>query len=265
MLYNIIINQKSIIDNKLNVTANHIAVMEVVVNFILSNKAQVLVDNSGSWSWVSYELIVEQIPMFGIKKDRCRQLVKDLCNEGLLESNPNNQNLGRVYLRVGSMYYTYKNFENPLLKNSQGTLDKSSDTLAKKLATPCEKISDDNSTNNNIHKPIINNNSDSVFLEKKEKDIHVEIPKTKLEIAFDDFVEMRKKAKKSPTPRAIELLKLKLNDLANDDVAKIKILEQSTINNWQDLYPLNSNKNNFKHGAGQQYSQSSERDIFDKP
>lgn len=152
MLYNITINQKAIIDNRLNITANHVAIMEVVAYFILSTKAQSLNDELGQWYWVSYELIIDQIPMFDIKKDRCRQLVKELCNEGLLEANPNNQSLGRVYLRVGNKYSTYKNFEKPLVKNSQPPLEEFSNPLANNLATPLVEISDDNSINNNSTK-----------------------------------------------------------------------------------------------------------------
>lgn len=86
--------------------------------------------------------------------------------------------------------------------------------------------SDSDSVNDNVSKKVNNIVVD------------VEILKTDLEIAFDDFLEMRKKAKKAPTARAIELLKRKLNELADDENIKIQILNQSTLNNWQDLYPL---------------------------
>lgn len=80
-----------------------------------------------------------------------------------------------------------------------------------------------------------NRNKDIIDIKIEEE---VEILKTDLEIAFDDFLEMRKKAKKAPTARAIQLLKRKLNELADDENIKILILNQSTLNNWQDLYPL---------------------------
>lgn len=77
-------------------------------------------------------------------------------------------------------------------------------------------------------------------------------PDELLNKAFIDFIEMRKKIRKPMTDRAIELMKKKLKGLAasplsesmDNDLA-IKILEQSTMNCWQSLYPLkddNSNK-----------------------
>lgn len=63
--------------------------------------------------------------------------------------------------------------------------------------------------------------------------------------AFSDFVDMRKKIKKPMTDRAITLAMNKLKELAaipfsdsiDNDLA-IKILEQSTMNCWQGLFPL---------------------------
>lgn len=70
----------------------------------------------------------------------------------------------------------------------------------------------------------------------------------KLNQAFLDFMEMRKKIKKPMTDRAITLAMNKLRDLSTDsstgsmdnDLA-IKILEQSTLNCWQGLFPVKGN------------------------
>ena len=72
-------------------------------------------------------------------------------------------------------------------------------------------------------------------------------PTDPLDIAFEDFLTMRKKARKVATPRAIELIKNKLLTLsANDKALAIQILEQSTVNNWQDIYPLKTLTNGNK-------------------
>lgn len=61
----------------------------------------------------------------------------------------------------------------------------------------------------------------------------------KLDNAFADYVDMRKKTKKPMTERAIQLAQKKLDELSkgNNDVA-IQILEQSVMNCWQGLFPL---------------------------
>lgn len=63
--------------------------------------------------------------------------------------------------------------------------------------------------------------------------------KSVLEVAFNDFLEMRKKIKKPVTERAVELLKTKLWKLAekNKETA-LKIINQSIVNSWQDFYAL---------------------------
>lgn len=56
---------------------------------------------------------------------------------------------------------------------------------------------------------------------------------------FVDFMEMRKKIKKSMTDRAVTIAVNKLNDLSGGNPQKaVAILEQSILNNWQSLYEL---------------------------
>jgi len=63
--------------------------------------------------------------------------------------------------------------------------------------------------------------------------------KTEIEKSFDAFFEMRKKINKPLTDHAKDLLNLKLNELApENDALKIKILNQSTMNCWQGVFPL---------------------------
>jgi hypothetical protein len=69
--------------------------------------------------------------------------------------------------------------------------------------------------------------------------------KTALESAIDDFIEFRKKIKKPMTPKAVDLLKSKLDKLASDDETKILILNQSILNGWQTVYELKTNNTQF--------------------
>lgn len=59
-----------------------------------------------------------------------------------------------------------------------------------------------------------------------------------LELALDEFVEMRKKIKKPLTLQAFKRLSAKLDKLANNDEEKVAILNQSVDHCWQDVYPL---------------------------
>lgn len=76
-------------------------------------------------------------------------------------------------------------------------------------------------------------------------------PASPLDKTFSDFLEMRKKIKKPATDVAVDLLKNKLEKLSNgDDDLKIKILEQSIVSSWQDIFPLKINYSN-QHGNNQ--------------
>lgn len=75
--------------------------------------------------------------------------------------------------------------------------------------------------------------------------------------AFLDFMEMRRKIKKPMTDRAVALAMNKLKELSclpfsdgmDNDLA-IKILEQSTLNCWQGLFPLKDRQAGKKSETG---------------
>lgn len=109
-----------------------------------------------------------------------------------------------------------------------------------------------------------------VFEEKKEiiqesYDLHMvyvnenkkeKVIKSELENVFDEFLEMRKKIKKPPTQRAIELLKNRIKELAKgDEQLAIKIIEQSIINSWQNIFELKEDYKNKSNGQQPQKEQ----------
>lgn len=64
-----------------------------------------------------------------------------------------------------------------------------------------------------------------------------------LQDALHGFVEMRNKAGKPLTARAMKLSLNKLNELALDDVTKIAIVNQSIVHSWLTFYKLQNNNN----------------------
>ena len=59
--------------------------------------------------------------------------------------------------------------------------------------------------------------------------------------ALHDFVDMRTKARKPLTVRAMKLSLNELDKLAVDDVTKIAIVNQSIMHNWLTFYKLQNN------------------------
>lgn len=118
-------------------------------------------------------------------------------------------------------WHLYQDCEDETNKESNNKLTKTSQRGNKEL-TPREERKKDKKDKNNIYSELI-----SSFTSEPE-----------LIKAINDFVEMRNKIKKPMTERALQLLFGKLQRLSPDSVIQIKILEQSILKNWQDVYPL---------------------------
>lgn len=87
----------------------------------------------------------------------------------------------------------------------------------------------------------------------------------KLNQAFLDFMEMRKKIKAPMTERAITMMINKINKHDNDTA--IQMLENSIINNWKDIYPLKEDgkkpksTNKFNNFLQREYTSQQISDI----
>lgn len=111
------------------------------------------------------------------------------------------------------------------------------------FTTPSEKNFLDNNTSiNNTF-----NNTDIYKGKKKQKSetvksIIAEYTENKeLQDALHGFVEMRNKARKPLTVRAMKLSLNELDKLAVDDVTKIAIVNQSIVHSWLTFYKLQNN------------------------
>lgn len=66
---------------------------------------------------------------------------------------------------------------------------------------------------------------------------------------WDDFLAMRKKIKQVPTEKAKQLLLEKLEQLRMSGNDPNKVIEQSIMNNWKGLFPLNEQAGGAYHGT----------------
>ncbi|MHB1701196.1 MAG: DUF1376 domain-containing protein [Acidobacteriaceae bacterium] len=70
--------------------------------------------------------------------------------------------------------------------------------------------------------------------------------------AWAGFVAMRTKNRKPMTPRAVELLHAKLLRMQADGADIAAVLDQSTVNGWQDVFPLKQPANGSTHAVALQ-------------
>ena len=75
-----------------------------------------------------------------------------------------------------------------------------------------------------------------------------------------DYIKMRKLIKKPMTDRALTMLINKLYKLSNNKQIQIKILEQSILKNWTDIYPYKE-ENNY---AGYQGNAKTDLSKYDR-
>ena len=79
--------------------------------------------------------------------------------------------------------------------------------------------------------------------EEEDKEEEKEIILSEFEKTFEDFRSMRNKIRKPMTPKAEELLLIKLQKMCGgNELLKIKLLNQSIINCWQDIYDIKIEK-----------------------
>ena len=77
---------------------------------------------------------------------------------------------------------------------------------------------------------------------RREENRIEESPCSPLDEAMASFRDMRKKIRKPLTTKAESLIVKKLNSMESNESGKIAILEQSIMNSWQGIFPLNDGK-----------------------
>ena len=88
------------------VKANHMAVLEVIARMVFSRMKK-MVENDIVYVGVSYETIANEIPFFEIKKDRVKQIVRELGDLGFLVRWERNSAERSIFIGLGPKYQEY--------------------------------------------------------------------------------------------------------------------------------------------------------------
>ena len=173
-----------------------------------------------------------------------QNVVNSLVNKGMIEKNNHINKYGSLetsgYKAINVPELSSEKSSSPLEKKVHEGSEKSSSPLEKKVHEGSEK-----SSHNNIDNNISNNIVDIKEKNNKKETVNSVISSytesKDLQDALHGFVEMRNKARKPLTARAIKLSLNKLTELALDDVTKIAIVNQSIMHNWLTFYKLQNN------------------------
>lgn len=191
--------------------------------------------NEKGYCWASNQYFAE---LYGVSVLSVKRWVNSLVTKGYvyrtLTYKPNSKEVDKRILSIDSG-----------IKIDTTSVQKCYDPSIKNGASSSIKNDTDNNTSiNNTF-----NNTDIYNGKKKQKSetvksIIAEYTESKdLQDALHDFVDMRTKARKPLTVRAMKLSLNELDKLAVDDVTKIAIVNQSIMHNWLTFYKLQNNNN----------------------
>ena len=224
------------------------------VDFYSSSKMIKMNVGDKTYAWVNYSRVIEDIPILNMKKDTLSRRMKKICETGIMEHE---------ILKQGGTFSLYKLTDkyDQLIsrdKKTEGT-EKIPEGYGKNSQPGTEKIPEQNINllNNNSIKDINTYSTKEELLHPKNEDVGknrkketvnsviAEYTESKdLQDALHDFVDMRTKARKPLTVRAMKLSLNELDKLAVDDVTKIAIVNQSIVHSWLTFYKLQNNNNN---------------------
>lgn len=173
MKYNILINQKAVIELGLNVDFEDVAIFDCIAAMINCSKLMHTEKEGVQYTYISTKLISKQLPLLRVTERTIKRKIDNLINAGLLRKWVNKEE-GNVTLYAPGKYFYNMFFDNIEggdtytqngtrdEKNAQGS-DITGTSYVQESANPCTsqgttlipKMSDNNIIDNNI----INNNT----------------------------------------------------------------------------------------------------------
>ena len=237
------------------------------VDFYSSSKMIKMNVGDKTYAWVNYSRVIEDIPILNMKKDTLSRRMKKICETGIMEHETLKQggtfSLYKLTDKYDQLISTDKKTEGTD-KKTEGTEKKTEGTekIPEGYGKNSQPVTDKNPEqninllNNNSIKDINTYSTKEELLHPKNEDVGknrkkesvnsviAEYTESKdLQDALHDFVDMRTKARKPLTVRAMKLSLNELDKLAVDDVTKIAIVNQSIMHNWLTFYKLQNNNN----------------------
>ena len=100
--WNININQKAIIENKLNINFTDAAIFDFVYNFIASGNATSISIEGKLYHWIAYKYIINSMPLLEIKnKEVIARHIQKLCDCNLLEKVVSFEMGNKTFFKIG--------------------------------------------------------------------------------------------------------------------------------------------------------------------
>lgn len=177
---------------------------------------------------------------WGWGKEKVRKFLQVLQDDGMIEKKSDHKKTTINVVNYG--FFQDSNSQSIPLSDHEQTDNRPSSDHEQTMSRPSSDTNNnDNNKNNENNENNGNNDNKKKGAAKKQKNDYYPLDE-KLNQAVLDFVEFRKKIKAPMTEKAIDLMIGKLDKMTTDNNEKIAILEQSIMNGWKGVFPLDKNK-----------------------
>lgn len=250
-------NQKKLIEMGLDL--KDAMLLRYFVDFRDTESMTTIIIDNKPFYWLKYEHLKEDIPILGITTNiALRRRLKKLEDAGVLEHYHKLEGGSFSYYTLGPKYKLlisdksekdFNNFsqeettQNPQTEKFNPSNSKVQPLKPKSLTPQTEKFKQNNlSTKDRSTK-------DNIKKEKKKTEFDVAIESytenESLRETLYEFIKSRKAIKAAMTTLALKKILNRLNTIAENDTEKIQILNNSIMNGWKGIFPLEKEKKGF--------------------
>lgn len=174
---------------------------------------------------------------WGWSKGKVRAFLKTLEDDGMI-----NKKTDRKKTTINIVNYSFfqdsETTERPQTDHEQTANGPRTDHEQTANGPQTDTNNNDNNENNlNNENNVNNGNKKKSGAKPKEPVVYYPLDE-KLNQAVIDFIEFRKKIKAPMTDKGVNIMINKLDKMTDDNNEKISILEQSIMNGWKGVFPL---------------------------
>lgn len=154
MKFTININQKQIIERKLDIDLIDAVILDFLADFSRSESNVTIEENGTKFHWFSHEKIIQELPILQLKKDSVFRRLKKLSEKGFLVQSKQSQTLGRSFYAFTDLSLDYGrksegSDSNPKVGRKSEVRKKIRRPVGKKSEDPSEENPNNNNINNN--------------------------------------------------------------------------------------------------------------------
>lgn len=196
-------------------------------------------------SFITSEL--KLMERWGWSKTKVRNFLSLLQTEGMIVKVSDKKKT-TIFIEKYSSYQNAKTTKRPQAENEKtavfvekynvcGKVETTERPQKRPLKRPPKLLKfqhqEESENHDKDHKKDTNNNIYTLFLS-----LYKHEPDEKMIQALQSFSDLRKKKDNPLDEKGMEILLRKLESIAKTDDERTRILEDSILNNWQDIYPL---------------------------